>query len=68
MPDISKCRIHYKVKFSGRYKGIGDSDIVIIDTQDKENVYDMIHLYLDDPDVRIFVCYSGGIEKELKLL
>lgn len=68
MERIPKCRTHYKVVFSGKYAGICDSDVVLVDTQDKEDVYYLFHVYLDNPDVTIYVCYSDGTEKRIALL
>lgn len=62
-----RCRTHYRVVFSGKYKGIADSDEVIVDTQNKEDVYDLFHIYLDNPDVKIYVCYHDGTQKRIKL-
>lgn len=63
----SKCRIGYRVVFSGKYKGLADSDEVFVDSQDKDDVLYLFHVYLDNPDVTIYVCYHDGTEKKIVL-
>lgn len=62
-----KCRIGYRVVFSGKYKGLADSDEVFVDSQDKDDVLYLFHVYLDNPDVTIYVCYHDGTEKKIVL-
>lgn len=62
-----KCRIGYRVVFSGKYKGPADSDEVFVDSQDKDDVLYLFHVYLDNPDVTIYVCYHDGTEKKIVL-
>ena len=62
-----KCRIGYRVIFSGKYKGITDSDEKFVDSQDKDEVYYLFHVYLNNPDVKIYVCYHDGTQKRIKL-
>lgn len=61
----SKCRIGYRVVFSGKYKGLADSDEVFVDSQDNNDVLYLFHVYLDNPDVTIYVCYHDGTERKL---
>lgn len=53
--------------FSGKYKGLADSDEVFVDSQDKDDVLYLFHVYLDNPDVTIYVCYHDGTEKKIVL-
>lgn len=62
-----KCRIGYRVVFSGKYKRLADSDEVFVDSQDKDEVYYLFHVYLNNPDVKIYVCYHDGTQKRIKL-
>lgn len=62
-----KCRVSYRVVFSGKYKGITDSDEIFVDSQDKDEVYYLFHVYLNNPDVKIYVCYHDGTQKRIKL-
>lgn len=62
-----KCRTGYRVVFSGKYKGLADSDEVFVDSQDKDDVLYLFHVYLDNPDVTIYVCYHDGTEKKIVL-
>lgn len=62
-----KCRIGYRVVFSGKYKGLADSDEVFVDSQDKDEVYYLFHVYLNNPDVKIYVCYHDETEKKIVL-
>ena len=62
-----KCRIGYRVVFSGKYKRLVDSDEVFVDSQDKDEVYYLFHVYLNNPDVKIYVCYHDGTQKRIKL-
>lgn len=62
-----KCRTGYRVVFSGKYKGITDSDEAFVDSQDKDEVYYLFHVYLIDPDVKIYVCFHDGTQKRIKL-
>lgn len=62
-----KWRTHYRVVFTGKYKGIVPNDEVIVDTQDKDEVYYLFHVYLDNPNVKIYVCYHDGRQKRIKL-
>lgn len=62
-----KCRIGYRVVFSGKYKGLADSDEVFVDSQDKDDVLYLFHVYLDNPDVTIYVYYHDGTEKKIVL-
>ena len=62
-----KCRIGYRVVFSGKYKGLADSDEVFVDSQDNDDVLYLFHVYLDNPDVTIYVCYHDGTEKIIVL-
>jgi len=62
-----KCRIGYRVVFSGKYKGFADSDEVFVDSQDKDDVLYLFNVYLDNPDVTIYVCYHDGTEKKIVL-
>lgn len=41
-----KCRVSYRVVFSGKYKGITDSDEIFVDSQDKDEVYYLFHVYM----------------------
>ena len=60
-----KCRIGYRVVFSGKYKRLADSDEVFVDSQDKDEVYYLFHVYLNNPDVKIYVCYHDGTQKRV---
>lgn len=62
-----KCRIGYRVVFSGKYKGLADSDEVFVDSQNNDDVLYLFHVYLDNPDVTIYVCYHDGTEKKIVL-
>lgn len=62
-----KCRIGYRVVFSGKYKGFADSDEVFVDSQNSDDVLYLFHVYLDNPDVTIYVCYHDGTQKRIKL-
>lgn len=62
-----KRRIGYRVVFSGKYKGLADSDEVFVDSQDKDDILYLFHVYLDNPDVTIYVCYHDGTEKKIVL-
>lgn len=62
-----KCRTGYRVVFSGKYKGLADSDEVFVDSQDNDDVLYLFHVYLDNPDVTIYVCYHDGTEKKIVL-
>ena len=62
-----KCRTGYRVVFSGKYKGLTDSDEVFVDSQDNDDVLYLFHVYLDNPDVTIYVCYHDGTEKKIVL-
>lgn len=62
-----KCRVGYRVVFSRKYKGITDSDEIFVDSQDKDEVYYLFHVYLNNPDVKIYVCYHDGTEKKIVL-
>jgi hypothetical protein len=42
----SKCRIGYRVVFSGKYKGLADSDEVFVDSQDNNDVLYLFHVYM----------------------
>ena len=59
-----KCRIGYRVVFSGKYKGLADSDEVFVDSDNNDDVLYLFHVYLDNPDVTIYVCYHDGTEKK----
>lgn len=50
-----KCRIGYRVVFSGKYKGLADSDEVFVDSQDKDDVLYLFHVCLDNPDVSLII-------------
>ena len=62
-----KCRIGYRVVFSGKYKGLADSNEVFVDSQNNDDVLYLFHIYLDNPDVIIYVCYHDGTEKKIIL-
>lgn len=62
-----KCRIGYRVVFSGKYKGLADSDEVFVDSDNNDDVLYLFHVYLDNPDVTIYVCYHDGTEKKIVL-
>lgn len=62
-----KCRIGYRVIFSGKYKGLADSDEVFVDSQNNDDVLYLFHVYLDNPDATIYVCYHDGTEKKIVL-
>lgn len=62
-----KCRIGYRVVFSGKYKGLADSEEVFVDSQNNDDVLYLFHVYLDNPDVTIYVCYHDGTEKKIVL-
>lgn len=62
-----RCRTGYRVVFSGKYKGLSESDEIFIDSQDRDEVYYLFHVYLDNPDATIYVCYHDGTEKKLVL-
>ena len=61
-------RTGYRVVFSGKYKEIEDTNEVFVDPHDKEDVYDMFHLYLCDPNVVIYVRFHDGTEKKVGLI
>lgn len=62
-----KCRTSYRVVFSGKYLGLGYPDEIYVDTHDKDEVYDMFHLYLCDPNVTIYVHFHDGTKKRITL-
>ena len=62
-----KYRIGYRVVFSGKYKGLADSDEVFVDSDNNDDVLYLFHVYLDNPDVTIYVCYHDGTEKKIVL-
>lgn len=62
-----KCRIGYRAVFSGKYKGLADSYEVFVDSQNNDDVLYLFHVYLDNPDVTIYVCYHDGTEKKIVL-
>lgn len=62
-----KCRTGYRVVFSGKYKGLLDFDEVFVDSQDRDDVYYLFHVYLDNPDATIYICYHDGTEKKIVL-
>ena len=44
-----------------------NGQVVFVDSQDKDEVYYMFHVYLCDPDVRLYVCWSDGSKQEIVL-
>lgn len=62
-----RCRTGYRVVFSGKYKGLTDSDEVFVDSQNWDDVLYLFHVYLDNPDATIYVCYHDGTEKKIVL-
>ena len=62
-----KCRIGYRVVFFGKYKRLADSDEVFVDSDNNDDVLYLFHVYLDNPDVTIYVCYHDGTEKKIVL-
>jgi len=51
----------YKVEYKDAYGSI------YIDPKDKENVYDMFHNYLGNPEVKIIAEMLDGSSREVKL-
>lgn len=62
-----KCKIGYRVVFSGRYKGIIDSNEIFVDSQNNDDVLYLFRVYLDNPDATIYVCYNDGTEEKVVL-
>lgn len=56
-----KVRIGYEAVFS-------DGKVIFIDSQDKDAVYYLFHVYICDPSVRIYVCWNDGSKKEIVLI
>ena len=66
--DAMRVRTHYELHVPENYHGTNSPKRIIdVDTQDKDDVYYLFHVYLDDPDTQIFVCYHDGTKKRLIL-
>ncbi|MCM1222311.1 MAG: hypothetical protein NC548_48375 [Lachnospiraceae bacterium] len=70
-PVCSRCRVGYRVEGKGKYKDIikknPDLKSIRIDIDDAESIEYMFHVYLTEPDARIFVEFADGTEREVKL-
>lgn len=63
-----RCRIGYELVIPAGYRGFKDpEETILIDSQDKEDVYYLFHVFIDDPDVKIYVCYHDGSKKQIVL-
>lgn len=60
---LANSRDRYRVEFSGEY---GDHT-EYVDPHDKDAIYYMFHVFLDNPNVKIFLEYVNGSEREIKL-
>lgn len=45
-----------------------DGQIIFVDSQDKDDVYYLFHVYLCNPNVKIYVCWNDGSRKEVVLI
>lgn len=45
-----------------------DGKVVFIDSQYKDDVYYLFHVYLCDPNVKIYVCWNDNSKKEVALV
>lgn len=62
MPNNLLVRDHYEVVFRDR-----NNETIYVDTQDKDDVYYMFHVYLMHPNVDIYVCFNDGSRKKIVL-
>lgn len=63
-----RVRTHYELHVPENYRGTNSPKRIIeVDTQEKDDVYYLFHVYLDNPDTQIFVCYNDGTKKRLIL-
>lgn len=68
MNNLPRCRIGYELFVPAGYRGFKDPDErIFIDSQNKEDVYYLFHVFIDDPDVKIYVRYADGSKKLLVL-
>ena len=56
-----KIRTGYEVVFP-------DGKIIFVDSQYKDDVYYLFHVYLCDPIVKIYVCWNDNSKKEVALV
>ena len=59
--DIMKVRTGYEAVFP-------DGQAIFVDSQDKDDVYYLFHVYICDPNVRIYVCWNDNSKKEIALI
>lgn len=45
-----------------------DDQIIFVDSQDKDDVYYLFHVYLCNHNVKIYVCWNDGSRKEVVLI
>lgn len=65
---LPKCRTGYEVVIPAGYHGFKDAEeTIFVDSQNKDDVYYMFHVFVDDPDVKINICYSSGVKKRIFL-
>lgn len=66
--NLPRCRTGYEIFIPYGYHGFKDADeTLFVDSQNKEDVYYLFHVFIDDPDVKMFVCYNDGTKKRIVL-
>ena len=67
----NRARVWYRVEFSGEYNYLTKYEtfdrVQRVDTQDRNSVYYMFHVYLTDPSVKIYVEWNDGTCQEVCL-
>ena len=66
---LPRCRTGYELVVPEGYHGFKDpEETLFVDSQNKDDVYYLFHCFIDDPDIKINVCYNDGTKKRLTLI